>query len=467
MAGGTYPLGPYDPSAVNATPIDLLLGAISVTAYRTSGAGTSADPYLGWDTATPWAANKLFIFEADKTYAFSSTITAWAKSGIRISGGGMGTVLKFTGAGIAIDATALAPDMHGGHVWGCVYENFKIVGNATCTKLFVANHNSHIAMRNVYARECTTRAYEFVSCVLGNIDARFSVNEEVNTTIPVTAFYVEANALTFTNFIAEGAQVGLELGGQASWNTFMGGSPEGNSVRGCIIGADANQNYFYSLDFESNTTEDVKCSGYRNSFMHCNSAGTFKIATGANGNENKIIGGVYNAITVEAGCLRNAFSLLSYASSGGAFTDGGTDTLIGDNVLSAVTGKPRSRTLYGRIKFMSTTVPTISATTGLDTGSAAFVSGSGEAQMLVTLSPTGAPAAQGTVTIDFATSYSGAVPMAFLIYGSASWDRRAVAQGEVVTATQFRIYWDNNGVALAAGSTYRIQIRVSGRLAAE
>ena len=96
---------------------------VNVLDYISGGTGTSGDPYVGWDTATPWAANTEYVFPAG-TFQYSATLSL-PYAGIYLHGVGLGTVLKFTGTGncVSFDNAGNSP----------IIEVFLINGNANAT----------------------------------------------------------------------------------------------------------------------------------------------------------------------------------------------------------------------------------------------------------------------------------------------------------------------------------------------
>ena len=113
--------------------------------------------------------------------------------------------------------------------------------------------------------------------------------------------------------------------------------------------------------------------------------------------------------------------------------------------------------------------PTCSST-GLGTGSAAIVAGSTDFAGECFLSPTGAPAATGVITLTFTTG-SGAYgtaggPFCVLmgLRDTGSFDQRFTVKGQGIPSNTAPTFgWDNNAVALTAGTTYGISYICIGR----
>jgi len=106
------------------------------------------------------------------------------------------------------------------------------------------------------------------------------------------------------------------------------------------------------------------------------------------------------------------------------------------------------------------TVPTSCTSTGLGTGSAAIDTGSTDTAGGCTLSPTGAPAGTGVITLTFSSSFGTTTNRCVFmaVNGTGTWDGQPgfVQSAQSLTAPTFT--W-KNGVtptALAAGSTYKV-----------
>jgi hypothetical protein len=110
--------------------------------------------------------------------------------------------------------------------------------------------------------------------------------------------------------------------------------------------------------------------------------------------------------------------------------------------------------------------PTVTASSGLGTGTAAIAAGSDAYGTQVVLSPTGAPSSSGTVTVQInekltlnQLSFSPYVVTA--APGSGTWSAVTVWISAIVQAAtnvKITISWENNSVNLAAGSTYLLNL---------
>src|SRR5262245_45661629 len=79
--------------------------ATDVAAYATAGDGSAANPWTGWDTACPWAAETAFFFRKG-IFAYA-TSPNYAFDGITLLGEA-GSELYHTGSGNAVDIDGTA-----------------------------------------------------------------------------------------------------------------------------------------------------------------------------------------------------------------------------------------------------------------------------------------------------------------------------------------------------------------------
>lgn len=124
----------------------------------------------------------------------------------------------------------------------------------------------------------------------------------------------------FTNPILEGLPTGALLT-NALGCSFLQGTMEGCSSIGLNIAAASRENKFYGTDFEVNTTHDVYCQGYGNSFYGIDSDKQVTLDTMAH--LNRFYGGELQSIT----CLgsRNIFEVtFNRFNTTGTITDSGS-----------------------------------------------------------------------------------------------------------------------------------------------
>jgi len=69
---------------------------VNVNSYATAGAGTSASPWTGWDTAITWTPDVTY-FSPEGWYSLASSPAGWAQTRMRLIGSR--AYMRFTGAG--------------------------------------------------------------------------------------------------------------------------------------------------------------------------------------------------------------------------------------------------------------------------------------------------------------------------------------------------------------------------------
>jgi hypothetical protein len=288
---------------------DPLASVVSVALAATSGAGTLASPYIGWDTAITWSANSTYIFtsqpDGSPAYYAYSTAPNWAKKHIRLIGNG--NILKFTGTGNATSFIGAATP--GSGTFGVNFSDFVIIGSATATRGMYMEACHHAIVRNIQVRDVTTAAFEFHFAILSTYDnLRYSQNEDTVVVQPAKGIVTNirnagetVQACTFINPIIEGTSGnGIDLAN--TWQCqFIGGSSEGNGGAGVILASTCEGNTFIGTDCESNTGDDFSDAGYGNIFTNVLSTGATTIKNAAR--YAVIRGGGFNSFTTEASAL--------------------------------------------------------------------------------------------------------------------------------------------------------------------
>lgn len=138
----------------------------------------------------------------------------------------------------------------------------------------------------------------------------------------------------------------------------------------------------------------------------------------------------------------------------------GTGTSVVTNNGPTITGT----STLGRIAAVGT-VSTCSVTGAGATGSCAIATGSTDSfgEMSITVAGAG-PAALGTATLTFSSSFgaNAGVCVFMLQEGGNAWNARASLIGATRSQTTFVVNWDNNAIALSAG-TYLLEYVCGGR----
>lgn len=131
---------------------------------------------------------------------------------------------------------------------------------------------------------------------------------------------------TITNPIFEGLAVGCYLAGSTG-NIFLGGTMEGCTSQGLLLGATAVRNMVFGTDFEVNT-QDIYCAGADNTFYDSDTS-TIIILDGTS-NGNIVTDGVHKQITIQSGGTNNCIKSARYNwdNSGATISDAGTTTRL-------------------------------------------------------------------------------------------------------------------------------------------
>lgn len=327
---------PGGTGAVTTTVQAKLRQTISVMDYVTSGTGTSGDPYLGWDTNTPWAANTEYVFPAG-TFQYGTTLSL-PYAGIYLHGVGLGTVLKFTGTGncVSFDNAGNSPRIEG----------FLINGNANATNGIYTNNANYGICRNITVKNVSVSGFRSIFGVYWNIEDFYMGNNfGTQTTFAAAGIYLgdigsagaTVTAYTIINAnIANCVHSGIDI--ENGWgNTIIGGAVEANGDQGLYLSPNAHDNIINGLYVEGNTTSAIVVNGSGNNFigLWCIDSNNTPIFFGATSSSNHVYGGVYGAITIIAGAIRNEFTSTRL---GGTWTDNGTGTAVNNVFSMAIAG---------------------------------------------------------------------------------------------------------------------------------
>jgi hypothetical protein len=164
------------------------------------------------------------------------------------------------------------------------------------------------------------------------------------------------------------------------------------------------------------------------------------------------------------------FHKLIYAAQANIQT-GATDSFIelgdGTNVLWRV-DRYGQATVGRWLSQSASFTPTATGTGGGVGATYTLGTNSCDASGSMVITTAGAPASSGTFTVTFSTAIgaygsSNVSVVVSLRSGSASWNSRALVNVFAASTTSFQVFWDNNGAALTAGQTYRIDYIVVGR----
>jgi hypothetical protein len=280
--------------SIQATPID-------VSQLATSGNGSQASCWQGWDTAVTWVGEQEYYFPSG-VYCYS-TSPNFLKTGIALRGEA-GAVLKHTGSGNAItfdDPISWTMNVR--------MENFIIQGNsATTNGLFLRGVRNgvfkHISVRDVSGAGIWTEA-----CVTNILD-NFRVTRLENPNFvwnvkPAYGIVIAGRGAdtstywTITNPVIEDVKtVGIWIKPGCFGMNITGGTVEMNTTPG-FIGAliEGPWNRLESIDFEANSSNtDIQISQQRNFLTNVLSGNFTHITAGA---ANQISGGRYHNLTID------------------------------------------------------------------------------------------------------------------------------------------------------------------------
>jgi hypothetical protein len=208
-----------------------------------------------------------------------------------------------------------------------------------------------------------------------------------------------------------------------------------------------------------------------------NSAGVLKVTNGGAGNGNIMANAFVGAANEIAVNNDNTKQLKirdtgtvdwSSTSTIGGTADAGL-TRGAAKTVKVTDGSTGIGTLLAGRHTTSTLTPSIAATGYGASGSAALGTGSSDFAGTIILSVAGAgPAASGTATLTFSTTngaYGTNAPVCVADFqnGTGTWNARVSNRVSSPTTTSVVFNWDNNAVALTAGSTYHINYVCIGK----
>lgn len=311
---------------------------INVRKFGISGNGirdnaTQLAKLRAWVAAKTASGNTVKVVWPAGRYVYSQGPN-WAIDGLSMEAEGE-VWLIHTGAGDAsflCDASAVPGGVRGIKISG----DFRVYPNASSAQ-GVLIRSVHVSEIQIISRGAGTGyAAIFISgCVCTEFRIRASSNDGGWANTPTHCLFVtqheaggQTSYCTFINPVLEGSPVGAYLDGTLG-NTFIGGTMEATSDRGAHLTVNAMQNKFFSIDFEENGNYDVYCEGSHNEFLNCDTLKKILIAAGSN---NKVVGGLHQAVETLAPASRTLLSSFQYNRvSGTAYpADAGSRTRFRD-----------------------------------------------------------------------------------------------------------------------------------------
>lgn len=301
---------------------------VNVIDYISGGTGTSGDPYVGWDTATPWAADTEFVFPSG-TFQHSTTLNL-AYSKIYVHGVGRGTILKFTGTGNCVSFDGGGSGINSPHI-----EGFLIRGNAAATNGIYTDNATYGICKNIVVQNVSAAGFRSIFGVYWHIENFFMGNNfGAQTTLPAVGIYLgdSGPSQTVTAYVIVNANIadcvnsGIEI--KNGWmNTIIGGAVEANGDQGLYLNDLARENLINGLYIEGNPIAGALINGGSNTLigLWCFDATYPPIIFSGTSSSNRVFGGVYGDVTIQSGAVRNEFS---NTRIGGVYTDNGDGTVI-------------------------------------------------------------------------------------------------------------------------------------------
>ncbi len=261
-------------------------------------------------------------------------------------------ILVYTGAEAGIRMDGSESDRVGGNVFGVSrieLGNFHVVASGAANAFFFKWVHRCTIQGTVLAGEPTNgNGFKIDGCV-SSVFYNISItgNNEPMPTTPLLGCLVtgaagfQSSFCTFVNPSFESSTRGLWLD-FALGNVFFGGVCEGNTIGGCVLTAEAQNNRFFGMDFEANPFGgvgfDVFCAGKFNEWHAVDSTETGGVIFTSGALGNVIVGGVIDNINFESGSINNRVTSVTYNRTGaGAIVDHGTTNKF-ENLYNAVTG---------------------------------------------------------------------------------------------------------------------------------
>lgn len=309
--------------------------AVDVAALATSGNGTQAAPWTGWEALTP-AANTEYHFRSG-WFAFNQSPN-FSKPGLALTGES-GTYLLHTGAGNGlsfINQLSFTDNVRA--------ENFTLLGNAATTNALFVRGLRGSNFRNIQIGNCA-KAGVWIEAGIINVwdNVKVSKYEVPNygAFFPIPQYgyvlasrYADEGSMlgggtttqTFINPICEGISgIGFWLQGGSYGCSVINGTFEENSGLGMKL--EGTLTTIQSTDFEANILGDVEMRGYQNLLLNIFSSVSVKIKAGQH---QKIHGGRLHDLSIDFTCDQPQVIGTTVL---GAFDDGSASTVkFGNNI---------------------------------------------------------------------------------------------------------------------------------------
>lgn len=173
----------------------------------------------------------------------------------------------------------------------------------------------------VYVVNCTCTTFRRPTC---------SSNEGALTTVPTNGLVLTGTGGGYSAYctieqpVMEGVGTGI-LMDYSLGNIVIGGTAEGCSSTGVQLTANAQVNRFFGTNFETNTSYDIHCTGFKNEFVGVSTLAGGITFDGA-GYNNNVWGGQHQSVTFNSTANSNLLCGIAYnrQATSGAITDNTT-----------------------------------------------------------------------------------------------------------------------------------------------
>jgi hypothetical protein len=337
--GGATPTG-----AINRTINEKAQETISVKDFGAKGDG-STDDTTALQNALLYLKNLGggVLTIPSGTYVYTTTLDMTINN-LTVRGQGFSSLLKFTGTGNCIKIEGVLGTL-GGYT---TLDSFAVSGTATATNgIFINNWPKfqllNISVGNVSGAGIATGFIVFGYMLNPTIN-EFDWGPSGYTVKPTNGMllgrpiagvvtYPDTCALTIVNPNIQGVSgSGLKCVNGFS-GVITGGSSEFNTGYGLEVLADFQQTVFTNVDFEGSISGTAALvNGSQNTFIGgLVPSSSQSWVFGAAANQNKVIGGTYGTITLNAGAFLNSLTDVTITANNG-LVDNGTSTKL-DNAL--------------------------------------------------------------------------------------------------------------------------------------
>ena len=430
----------------NDTPINFMVGGGGMVLKRQFCSGVSSGAVTAFTVPNPALTSPTGVY-----YRVTVIDSATGQEVLRYSG------VTFSGAAFNFDTYAPNPPgftpapLSGTSVAG----NLGVTGNITATGTIVgSNLPASISGTGSCSGKFVSVLNSGAAPTCSNVLNQGAATGPFLSTGSVNPAYIDGSSQTGgTGGLIEFTNGADTLSGYTAWilqNAFFNGTnwiqPRGTGTSSHGLAVSHHRNF--SFDFAAGGGTNNAAINWTE-WANLNSTG-FNLETG-----NYQINGSQIAFSNIAGTA--AQSQVPWATPGAIGT---TTPNTGNFTSLTATGLVK----LGRVQ-ASGSAPTCSVT-GAGSGATCTITvGSTDSigAMFVTASTTSATSGTLTITFTSALGSNAGLCLFQLANGSGSWNARATIQTTSGLATSISANWDNNGVALANGSTYSINYACYGR----